>query len=64
MRARGASEVYSIRLPTCYATEALAEAAASVAARRMMSFSQFVRVCLLEAISRDGVELKHAERQS
>jgi hypothetical protein len=63
MRARGASEVYDVRLPVCYATETLADAAAMCAQRRMMSVSQFIRVALLEAISRDGVELKNAEQR-
>jgi hypothetical protein len=34
------------------------------AQRRMMSVSQFIRVALLEAISRDGVELKEVQRRA
>lgn len=60
MRTRSASEIYTTRLPVCYATSALADAAAAAAKRRMMPVSQFIRTVLLEAIARDGVELKDA----
>jgi hypothetical protein len=64
MRARGVSEIYDVRLPACYANATLADAAAMCAQRRMMSVSQFIRVALLEAISRDGVELKEVQRRA
>jgi hypothetical protein len=51
-------EIYDTRMPSCYATAALAEATAAAAKRRMMPVSQFIRVALLEAINRDGVALK------
>jgi hypothetical protein len=58
MRARGVSENYDVRLPICYATEPLADAAAAAAQRRMMSVSAYMRTALLELIARDGIEVK------
>jgi hypothetical protein len=55
MRGRSAPE--TVRLPACYANESLASAAATAAQRRMMSVSQYIRSSLLEAVTRDGIEM-------
>jgi hypothetical protein len=47
----------------CYASPALRSAVEVAADKRQMPISQYLRCALLEAVAKDGVELKTAEQR-